>query len=162
DPAGSGRVNRPAGPENGREQAASGPGGPPEWHRLGRAGDGVRRPRRLGRGDRLLPPGDGPRPERRPLAVPARRSGEPERRRGRAHTPCARKKSAIAMAELSRRAGRAKDADGFDHAASLLPPDHFWENPFTAAVADLRRGRRALMNQYVAREAAHEDRATVQ
>jgi tetratricopeptide (TPR) repeat protein len=78
-----------------------------------------------------------------------------------AQNPYARKKSAIAMAELNRRAGRTKEADGFDYAAGLLPPDHFWANPFTAAVADLRRGRRALMNQYVTQEAAHEDRATV-
>jgi hypothetical protein len=28
--------------------------------------------------------------------------------------------------------GRAKDADGFDYAASLLPPDHPWANLFTA------------------------------
>jgi tetratricopeptide (TPR) repeat protein len=80
---------------------------------------------------------------------------------GLAHNPYARKKSAIAMAELTRRAGRTKEADGFDYAAGLLPPDHHWANPFTAAVADLRRGRRALMNRYVAQEAAREDRATV-
>jgi tetratricopeptide (TPR) repeat protein len=63
------------------------------------------------------------------------------------------------MAELSRRAGRAKDADGFDYAAGLLPPDNHWANAFAAEVAELWRGRRALMNRYVAQEAAHEDRA---
>jgi tetratricopeptide (TPR) repeat protein len=78
-----------------------------------------------------------------------------------AHNPCARKKSAIAMAELNRRAGRTKEADGFDYAAGLLPQDQHWANPFTAAVADLWRGRRALMSRYVAQEAAHEDRAAV-
>jgi tetratricopeptide (TPR) repeat protein len=80
---------------------------------------------------------------------------------GLARNPYARKKSAIAMAELTRRAGRAKEADGFDYAAGLLPPDHYWANPFAAEVADLRRGRRALMDRYVAQEAAHEDRAAV-
>jgi tetratricopeptide (TPR) repeat protein len=78
-----------------------------------------------------------------------------------ARNPYARKKSAIAMAELSRRAGRAKDADGFDYAAGLLPPDHQWANPFTEEVTHLRRGRRALMDQYVVQEAAHEDKAAV-
>jgi tetratricopeptide (TPR) repeat protein len=76
-----------------------------------------------------------------------------------ARDPCARKKSAIAMAELNRRAGRAKDADGFDYAAGLLPPDQPWANPFAAEVADLQRGRRVLMKQYVAEEAAREYRA---
>jgi tetratricopeptide (TPR) repeat protein len=80
---------------------------------------------------------------------------------GLASNPYARKKSAIAMAELSRRAGETKDADGFDYAAGLLPPDYHWANPFTAEVSDLRRGRRALMDQYVGQEAALDRRATV-
>ena len=42
---------------------------------------------------------------------------------GLARNPYARRKSAIAMAALSRRAGRTKDTDGFDYAAGLLPPD---------------------------------------
>jgi tetratricopeptide (TPR) repeat protein len=78
-----------------------------------------------------------------------------------ARNPYARKKSAIAMAELNRRAGRAKDADGFEYAASLLPPDHHWANPFTAEVADLRRDRRVLVNRYDAQEAAHAYKAAV-
>src|SRR5439155_23884603 len=78
-----------------------------------------------------------------------------------ARNPYARKKSAIAMAQLSRRVGRTKNADGFDYAAGLLPPDHHWANPFAVAVAGLRRGRRALMDRYVAQEAAHEDKAAV-
>jgi tetratricopeptide (TPR) repeat protein len=78
-----------------------------------------------------------------------------------AHTPYARKKSAIAMAELTRRAGRTKEADKFEYAASLLPPDHHFANPFTAEVSALWRGRRALMNRIVAQEAAKEDRAAV-
>jgi tetratricopeptide (TPR) repeat protein len=80
---------------------------------------------------------------------------------GLARNPQARRKSAIAMAELTRRAGRAKEADGFDYAAGLLPTDQHWENPFAAEVAELQRGRRVLMNQYVAQEAAHEDRAAI-
>src|SRR5262249_8816944 len=80
---------------------------------------------------------------------------------GLARNPYARKKAAIAMAELTRRAGKAKEADGFESAASLLPPDHHWANPFAAEVSDLFRGRRALMSRYVAQEAAKEDRAAV-
>jgi tetratricopeptide (TPR) repeat protein len=63
---------------------------------------------------------------------------------------------------LSRRAGKLKDADGFDYAAGLLPPDDHWANPFTAPLYELRRGRRALMDQYVTQEAAQSDRAAVQ
>jgi tetratricopeptide (TPR) repeat protein len=80
---------------------------------------------------------------------------------GLAKNPYARKKSAIAMAQLSRRAGRAKDAEGFDYAAGLLPPDQRWPNPFGAEVADLWRGRRALMDRCVTQEAAHENKAAV-
>jgi tetratricopeptide (TPR) repeat protein len=80
---------------------------------------------------------------------------------GLARNPYAQKKSAIAMAELSRRAGRAKDADGFDYAAGLLPPDHHWPSPFGVELAGLWRGRRALMQRFVEQEAAHEDKATV-
>ncbi|HVK17266.1 MAG TPA: tetratricopeptide repeat protein [Fimbriiglobus sp.] len=80
---------------------------------------------------------------------------------GLARDPYARKKSAAAMAELTRRAGRAKEADGFEYAAGLLPPDHYWANPFTEEVAGLQRGRRALMKRYVVQEAARDDRATV-
>src|SRR5262249_17271041 len=63
--------------------------------------------------------------------------------------------------ELSRRVGRSKDADGFDYAASLAPPDAYWANPFAAEVGNLRRGRRALMARVVDQEAAHEDKAAV-
>jgi tetratricopeptide (TPR) repeat protein len=80
---------------------------------------------------------------------------------GLARDPHARKKSAVAMAELSRRAGRAKDAEGFDYAAGLLPLDQPWANPFAAEVAGLRRGRRALMDRYVAQEGAREYRSGV-
>jgi tetratricopeptide (TPR) repeat protein len=80
---------------------------------------------------------------------------------GLARSPYARKKSAIAMAELTRWAGRAKEADKYEYAASLLPPDHHFANPFTAEVSKLWRGRRALMSRIVAQEAAREDRAAV-
>jgi tetratricopeptide (TPR) repeat protein len=75
--------------------------------------------------------------------------------------PFTRKKSAIALAELSRRAGKTKDADEFDTAAGLVPPDAAWMNPFTAPLNDLRRGRRALMDRYVREEASQADRAAV-
>jgi tetratricopeptide (TPR) repeat protein len=78
-----------------------------------------------------------------------------------ASNPYARKKSAIALAELTRRAGRAKEADKFDHAAGLLPPDREWANPFAEEVAELQRGRRMLMAQFIAQQAAHDDRAAV-
>jgi tetratricopeptide (TPR) repeat protein len=78
-----------------------------------------------------------------------------------ARNPYARKKSAIAMAELSRRAGLTKDAEGFDYAAGLLPPDHHWANPFTEEMGGLWRGRRALMSRVVTQEAAHEVQAAV-
>jgi tetratricopeptide (TPR) repeat protein len=80
---------------------------------------------------------------------------------GLAKNPHARRKSAVAMAELNRRAGRTKEADGFDYAAGLLPADRTWENPFAAEVAELQRGRRMLMARYVAQETAKEDRAAV-
>jgi tetratricopeptide (TPR) repeat protein len=79
-----------------------------------------------------------------------------------AHNPYARKKSASAMAALNRRAGRTKEADGFDYAAGLLPPDQVWANPFAEEVAGLWRGRRALVKRVTSHEAAHEDRAAVQ
>jgi tetratricopeptide (TPR) repeat protein len=81
---------------------------------------------------------------------------------GLAPSPFARKKSAVAMAELSRRAGKVKDAEGFDYAAGLLPQDDPWVNPFTAPIYDLRRGRRALMDRYVNQEAAQSYPAAVQ
>ena len=80
---------------------------------------------------------------------------------GLARKPYAQKKSASGMGELSRRTGRTKDADGFDYAAGLLPPDQQWPNPFVAEVSGLWRGRRALMQRYVEQEAAHQERATI-
>jgi tetratricopeptide (TPR) repeat protein len=80
---------------------------------------------------------------------------------GLARNPFAQKKSAIAMAELSRRAGRPKDAEGFDYAAGLLAPDIHWANPFGIELASHWRGRRALMQHLVDQETAHDDKAAV-
>ena len=80
---------------------------------------------------------------------------------GLAGNPFANRKAAIALAELNRRAGRAKDADGFEYAASLLPPDNRWMTPFDAEVFTLWRGRRALVSTYVAQEGARNDRVAV-
>lgn len=80
---------------------------------------------------------------------------------GLARSPFARKKSAIAMAELTRRSGNAKEADGYDYASNLLSPDHSWANPFAMEVVELRRGRRVLMDTYTAQEGAQDDRAAV-
>jgi tetratricopeptide (TPR) repeat protein len=77
---------------------------------------------------------------------------------GLANNPFAKRKSAIALAELNRRAGRAKEADGFEYAASLLPPDNRWSTPFDAEVFTMWRGRQALQSLYVAQEAAQNDR----
>ena len=79
-----------------------------------------------------------------------------------ARNPFAQKKSAIAMAELSRRTGKAKDAEGFAYAAGLLPTDQNWSNPFLMELSALWRGRRALMQRYVEQEAAHDNKATLQ
>jgi tetratricopeptide (TPR) repeat protein len=80
---------------------------------------------------------------------------------GLARNPYARKKSATAMAELSRRADRLNDAEGYDYAAGLLPPDYHWANPFTEEVTKLWRGRRALMSRYVGLEAGNDDKGAV-
>lgn len=99
------------------------------------------------------------------IGVAAAERGEVEKATrillGLARNPYARKKSATALAELNRRTGNNKEADGFDYAVSLLPPDYHWANPFAEEVAKQRRGRRALMDLYVAQEAGRDDRATI-
>ncbi|MBY0459797.1 MAG: tetratricopeptide repeat protein, partial [Gemmataceae bacterium] len=80
---------------------------------------------------------------------------------GLLRSPYTRKKAATAMAGLSRRTGRAKDAEAFDTAAAQYPPDHFWPNPFAAELGEMKRGRRALMDRYVVQEAANDDRGAV-
>lgn len=62
-----------------------------------------------------------------------------------ARNPFAQKKAAAALAALHRRAGRMKAAEGFEYAASLLPPDMTWLNPCGEEVGEYQRGRRALV-----------------
>jgi tetratricopeptide (TPR) repeat protein len=81
--------------------------------------------------------------------------------RGLARNPYTRKKVATALAALSRRAGRTKDADGFDYTAGLLPPDGHWPNPFIEEVSTLWRGQRALMSLFVAQQAGQQNKAAV-
>jgi tetratricopeptide (TPR) repeat protein len=69
-----------------------------------------------------------------------------------ARSPYARKKSTVALAEVHRRLGKGKDADGYEHAAELLPPDVSWANPYADPVAELRRGRAVLTDTYFAQE----------
>jgi tetratricopeptide (TPR) repeat protein len=62
-----------------------------------------------------------------------------------ARNPYAQKKASAALATLHRREGRVKDAEGFEYASSLLPPDRVWPNPFADEVAALQRGPRVLV-----------------
>ena len=55
-------------------------------------------------------------------------------------------KSASTLAAYYRRIGDIKSAEGFGYAASLLPPDQGWANPFLAEVAESQRGSRSLIN----------------
>ncbi|MCI0741800.1 MAG: tetratricopeptide repeat protein [Gemmataceae bacterium] len=70
--------------------------------------------------------------------------------------PYTRQKSAVALAEMYRRLGKATDAAGYENAASLLPPDVSWPNPYANPVAELRRGRAMLMDTYFAQERAQD------
>jgi tetratricopeptide (TPR) repeat protein len=69
-----------------------------------------------------------------------------------ADNPYARKKSAVALAELHRRLGNGKDADGYERTAGSMPPDVPWPNPYANPVAELRRGRAVLTDTYFAQE----------
>jgi tetratricopeptide (TPR) repeat protein len=71
-------------------------------------------------------------------------------------SPYARKKSAGALAELSRRLGKAAEADSYEHAAALMPPDTPWANPYANPVAELRRGRAVLTDTYFVQERAQD------
>jgi tetratricopeptide (TPR) repeat protein len=73
-----------------------------------------------------------------------------------AKTPYAQQKSAVALAELYRRLGKATEAAGYEHAAGLLPADVPWPNPYANPVAEVRRGRAALMDTYFAQEKAQD------
>jgi tetratricopeptide (TPR) repeat protein len=64
----------------------------------------------------------------------------------------ARKKSAGALAELHRRLGNGKDADQYEHAAGVVPPDAAWANPYADPVAELRRGKAMMTDTYFAQE----------
>ena len=66
--------------------------------------------------------------------------------------PYARKKSAVALAELYRRLGNVKDADGYEHGAGLLPQDVAWANPYADPVAELRRGRAMVADTFFVEE----------
>ena len=68
----------------------------------------------------------------------------------------ARKKTAVALAELYRRLGNTKEADEYEHAVALLPPDTPWANPYADPVAELRRGRAMLTDTYFAQERAQD------
>lgn len=71
-----------------------------------------------------------------------------------ARSPYARKKSVVAVAELHRRLGKAKEAEEFERAAEMLPLDASWPNPYAERVAELRRGLALLHDTYFAQERA--------
>ena len=73
-----------------------------------------------------------------------------------ARNPHTQKRSAVAVAELYRRLGKAKDADGYEHAAERLPTDVSWANPYGGEVAELRRGRAVLTDTYFALDRAND------
>ncbi len=72
------------------------------------------------------------------------------------NNPYTRKRSAVALAELYRRQGKVTEADRYEHAAGLVPPDQSWANPYANPVAELRRGRAVLMDTYFAQERAQD------
>jgi tetratricopeptide (TPR) repeat protein len=78
-----------------------------------------------------------------------------------ANSPYARKKAAVALAELYRRLGKTTDADRYEHAAELLPVDVSWANPYANGVAELRRGRAMLTDTYFALERAQDGAGVV-
>ena len=63
-----------------------------------------------------------------------------------ARNPAGQKKSASAVAAYYRRAGDIPRAEGFGYAASLLPADNSWADPFAAEVAASQRGSRSMIN----------------
>ncbi len=71
-------------------------------------------------------------------------------------SPYTRKKSAGALAGLYRRLGNAREADKYEQASALLPPDTSWANPYANGVAELRRGRGVLIDTYFAQEQAQD------
>lgn len=81
---------------------------------------------------------------------------------GLARNPYAQKKAAVALAALHRRAGRTKDAEGFEYAASLLPQDRPWANPFEQEMAGYLRGRQALFDSVTRAEERGDHRAAAE
>ena len=65
---------------------------------------------------------------------------------GMVRNPSAQQHSAALLASVHRRSGRTVEADGFEYAASLLPPDRPWPDPFLDPLGPLLRGRRALVD----------------
>jgi tetratricopeptide (TPR) repeat protein len=63
-----------------------------------------------------------------------------------ARNPFGQKKSSAALAALHRRAGRTKEAGGFEYASSLLPDDLHWPNPFVEEMAKYKRGQHVLID----------------
>src|SRR5205823_1069588 len=63
---------------------------------------------------------------------------------------------AAAVAELYRRVGKAKEAEEYERAAEMLPPDQAWANPYADPVAELRRGRAVLTDTYFVLERARD------
>ena len=57
------------------------------------------------------------------------------------------------MSAIHRRAGRLKEAEGFEYAASQLPEDQSWANPFTADLATRGRGQKILVETITSHEA---------
>jgi tetratricopeptide (TPR) repeat protein len=70
------------------------------------------------------------------------------------HSTYAKKKAAVAIAELHRRVGKTAEADKYEQTAAFLPPDASWANPYAERVAELRRGRGVLTDTYFAQERA--------
>ncbi len=81
---------------------------------------------------------------------------------GLARNPYAQKKAAAALAAYHRRAGHAADADGFEYAATLLPPDYQWANPYDREMGDYQRGEHVLINKVSNHEQAGNHPAAVE
>jgi tetratricopeptide (TPR) repeat protein len=71
-------------------------------------------------------------------------------------SPYTRQRSAVALAELYRRLGKASEAANYERTAELLPPDVSWPNPYANPVAELRRGRAVLIDTYFVQEKAQD------
>ncbi len=65
--------------------------------------------------------------------------------RNTARNPFAQQHAAGLLAGIQRRAGNPKEAAGYEYAASLLPPDRPWPDPFLTPLGPLLRGRQALV-----------------